>query len=173
MNSLKFIQLNPDLPEECQTFSELMAAYNQELDAHMQRQTPTELLAKWTASIIRMQGAKDRHLELCYEGNTPIGFLYGKIDHEDSRGFKKPGYGYIMEFYVQPASRHKGYGTAMFQHLEDLFRKDGAANMYLTADPVTGVPFWTAMGFQKTDEISPENQQEIMERAVTAAHSSL
>ena len=64
MNNLKFIQLHADRTELCQTFSELMAAYNQELDAHMQCQTPTELLAKWTASIIRMQGPKDRHLEL-------------------------------------------------------------------------------------------------------------
>ena len=96
----------------------------------------------------------------------PIGFLYGKIDHEDHKGFIKPGYGYIMEFYVKPDHRRKGYGKMMFKRLERLFHLDGAEMMYLTADPVTGKPFWEAQGFQNTMEKSPENQLYIYEKAL-------
>ena len=38
--------------------------------------------------------------------------------------------------------------------------------MYLTPDAITGVPFWTAMGFCGMGEYSPENQMEIFEKAV-------
>ena len=49
--------------------------------------------------MINIQGDADRHLELCYDGDSLIGFLYGKIDHPDHKGYIKAGYGYIMEFY--------------------------------------------------------------------------
>ena len=54
----------------------------------------------------------------------------------------------------------------MFNRLERLFRNDGAKMMYLTADPVTGKPFWEAMGFVNTNVQSPENQQDIYEKAI-------
>lgn len=113
-----------------------------------------------------MQGPLDRHLELCYVGEKIVGFLYGKIDHEDHRGFIKPGYGYIMEFYVCPQHRRKGYGKTMYLRLERLFRSNGAKRMYLTADPVTGKSFWEAMGFVNTGERSPENKLDIYEKDV-------
>lgn len=71
-----------------------------------------------------------------------------------------------MEFYVKPDHRRNGYGRMMFRHLEQLFRLDGAEMMYLTADPVTGKPFWEALGFQKTIEKSPENQLDIYEKTL-------
>ena len=96
----------------------LMYAYAKELDEHGDDPMPEGLLQKWIKSIISMQGPSDRHLELCYDGETLIGFLYGKIDHEDHKGFIKPGYGYIMEFYVKPEYRRRGNGRAMYQRLE-------------------------------------------------------
>ncbi len=97
-----------------------------------------------------MQGPHDRHLELCYDGDSLVGFWYGKVDHPEHKGFIKPGYGYIMEFYVIPAYRRQGYGTAMFRRLHGLFASHGVKRLYLTADPVTGKPFWEWIGFQNT-----------------------
>lgn len=54
----------------------------------------------------------------------------------------------------------------MYRHLEEQFRRDGAKRMYLTADPVTGKPFWEALGFVNTGEQSPENKQDIYEKAL-------
>ena len=165
-NQIKHVQVTADNEELCKAFKSLMVPYMEELDAHSDEPLPMGLLPKWIDSIIAMQGPSDRHTELCYVGGNLIGFLYGKVDHEDHKGFIKPGYGYIMEFYVRPQYRRKGYGKKMFQHMEHLFRQDGAKRMYLTADPVSGKPFWEAMGFANTGEQSPENKLDIYEKDV-------
>ena len=166
-NQIRYVQLYTDDKEKSAIFEKLMAAYVQELDEHGHDPMPEGFLPKWVRSILSMQGPADRHLELCYDGETLIGFLYGKVDHEDHRGFIKPGYGYIMEFYVKPLYRRRGYGRTMYRRLEGLFRQDGAKRMYLTVDPVTGKPFWEAMGFTATGERSPENKMEIYEKPVS------
>ncbi|MBO5648817.1 MAG: hypothetical protein J6S76_02775, partial [Clostridia bacterium] len=53
------------------------------------------------------------------------------------------------------------------KRLERLFHIDGAEMMYLTADPVTGKPFWESMGFVNVNEKSPENQLYIYEKPIT------
>ena len=165
-NQIKYVQVTADNEGLCKAFKSLMVPYMNELDAHSDDPLPMDLLPKWIDSIIAMQGPSDRHTELCYVGDDLIGFLYGKVDHEDHKGFIKPGYGYIMEFYVCPQYRRKGYGKRMFLHMERLFRNDGAKRMYLTADPITGEPFWKAMGFANTGEQSPENKLDIYEKDV-------
>ena len=165
-NQIKYVRVFAQNQEVCTAFRALMTSYMEELDAHSDEPLPMELLPKWIDSIIAMQGPSDRHTELCYVGGNLIGFLYGKVDHEDHKGFIKPGYGYIMEFYVRPQYRRKGYGKKMFLHMEHLFRQDGAKRMYLTADPVSGKPFWEAMGFANTGEQSPENKLDIYEKDV-------
>lgn len=100
-------------------FYALALLYGAELDSHQNRNTPKEILIKWAESMINIQGEHDRHLELCYDGDNLIGFLYGKIDHPDHKGYIKVGYGYIMEFYVLPEFRRKGYGKQMYRHLEN------------------------------------------------------
>ena len=54
----------------------------------------------------------------------------------------------------------------MYLRLEELFRQDGVKWMYLTADPVTGKPFWKSMGFVNTGEISTENKFHIYEKNI-------
>ena len=164
---IKYVQVSADNAENCKVYKSLMYEYIDEMNEHSERPLPKEFQQKWVNSIIAMQGPTDRHLELCYVGEMPIGFLYGKIDHEDHKGFIKPGYGYIMEFYVRPDHRRKGYGKMMFKRLEQLFCLGGAEMMYLTADPVTGKPFWEAMGFNNINEKSPENQLYIYEKTVS------
>ncbi|MDR0897573.1 MAG: GNAT family N-acetyltransferase [Oscillospiraceae bacterium] len=147
-------------------FETLFLAYDAELREHNPDYLPKEFLMKWFNSIIDMQGDADRHLELCYAEDAPIGFLYGKVDHAHHRGFVKPGWGYIMEFYVKPEYRRNGYGKTMARRLERLFAADGATQMYTQVDEITGRPFWTAMGFTETDERSPENGKPIWVKAL-------
>ena len=162
--NINYIQVSSDRPELCSAFESLMYTYIDEMNAHSHRPLPKEFQKRWIDSIIAMQGPADRHLELYYVDGNPAGFLYGKVDHEDHKGFIIPGYGYIMEFYVIPECRRKGFGKQMFHRLENLFRRDGVNMMYLTADPVTGKPFWEAMGFENTGEKSPENQLFLYEK---------
>jgi len=164
MNHLNYRELKKENQADCALFEEMMWPYTKELDQHAEREMPREVIKKWVASIIRMLGDADRHLELVFDGEVPVGFLYGKVDHPDHRGYIKPGWGYVMEFYVKPEFRRMGYGREMNRRLEALFRADGVKNLYLTADPVTGRPFWEAMGYHATGEIMPENKMEIYEK---------
>ena len=167
MKKTTYIQLSADHAETCKVFESLMYEYLDEMNEHSEQPLSKEFQKKWINSIITIQGPPDRHLELCFVENSPIGFFYGKIDHKDHKGFIKPGYGYIMEFYVKPDFRRNGYGKAMFNHMQELFVNDGAETMYLTADPVTGKPFWEAVGFLNTNEKSPENHLYIYEKFIT------
>ncbi|MBQ8794165.1 MAG: GNAT family N-acetyltransferase [Clostridia bacterium] len=169
MNRLTYVKLDPQNEKHCIEFEQLMRLYAKELDSHNNRETPDEVIAKWIDSIIKMQGDYDRHLKLCYDNETLIGFLYGKIDKPEHKGYKKIGYGYIMEFFVLLEYRRKGYGREMFYHLQTVFANDGASRMYLTADGVTGKPFWRSLGFVATGELSPENSQMIYEKTICLA----
>lgn len=167
MINIKYIKLNSNsLDLYKQDFEKLVLLYGDELDNHQNRITPKDILTKWANSMINIQGDTDRHLELCYNGDSLIGFLYGKIDHPDHKGYIKVGHGYIMEFYVLPVFRRNGYGKQMYSHLEELLISDGAKGLYLTSDPVTGKPFWEAMGYKNTGEKSPENNLEIYEKVL-------
>ena len=163
---MRFVRITADESETHHVFATLMYAYIEETNAHSERPLPRELWQKWIDSIIAIQGPRERHLELCYVDQTPIGFFYGKIDRADHKGYVKVGYGYVMEFYVKPSHRRMGYGRRMLNRMEELFRVDGASMLYLTADPVTGKPFWEAVGFVNTGERSPENRLFIYERAL-------
>jgi len=147
-------------------FHELMQKYAKELDEHQNRNTDPQILKKWTDRIIEKQSERTVHLRLCYADDSVAGFMFGRMDLPDYKGFTKEGWGCIVEFYVLPEHRRKGYGKEMFLHLQDMFSQNGAKAMYLTADPITGKPFWEAMGFIGTGEISPESGQEIYEKRV-------
>ncbi len=166
MLNLKFVQITKENKELCAIFSELLKAYSLEIDSHLHRTTPEKTIHLWCESIIKKQEDKERHLEICYDGENIIGFLYGKIDRKEHKGFTKPGYGYVMEFYVLPQYRLNGYGKKMFYHLQNLFIKDGAEKIYLTSDPITGKPFWEALGFKSFGEKSPENNLDIYEKNI-------
>lgn len=166
-NQIRYVQFSAGNEKLCSAFESLMYEYIDEMNEHSHRPLPKEFQKKWINSIIAMQGPGDRHLELCCVDSEAIGFLYGKVDHEDHRGFIKPGYGYVMEFYVKPEYRRSGFGKQMLQRLESLFRERCVVRMYLTADPVTGRPFWEAMGFVSTGEISPVNSLPVYEKSLS------
>lgn len=71
-----------------------------------------------------------------------------------------------MEFYVKPEYRRIGYGGEIYKHLEAMFKSNGVSNIWLTADPITGEPFWSAIGFTNSGEKSPENNLYIYEKTI-------
>ena len=158
-----FHRITPDSPY-APAFAALMLGYGPEISAHTERPLTDEMLRGWTQSILRLSASPDRLVEVCFDGDVPVGFLYGKIDREGDRGYIRPNWGYIMEFYVIPERRREGLGRIMAQRLEDFFREKGVKQAYLTADPVTGKPFWAAAGYWATGEVSPENGQEFFEK---------
>ncbi len=143
-----------------------MLPYCQGLDSNVGRETPEVTLKRFIASIVSISEDKDRFVELCYFGEDLIGFAYGKIDREGHRGYVRPGWGYVMEFYVKTEYRRNGYGRYIYKHLEGIFKSHGVINNWLTADPVTGEPLWSAVGFINSGEKSPENNLYIYEKEV-------
>lgn len=164
MDKLSFVAVNYDNSDE---FINLMHNYVKELDEHLNKSPSAAAVDRWIKSIISHQEEKGWYLEYCLINERKIGFLYGKIDKTEHCGYKKPGYGYIMEFYITPEFRLKGYGKEMFRRIEQLFSEDGAKRMYLTSDPVSGKPFWEKVGFIATGEVSPDNNLLIYEKSIT------
>ena len=167
MSKLEFVQVEKGNAEHCEAFKAMMFPYNREIGASLPDGTPVSdvFIAKWAQSCIDIQGAHDRHLELICVGNEVIGFLCGKIDHAEHRGFIKPGYGYIMEFYIKPEHRNNGYSRAMLGRLESLFANNGATQLYLTAKDEMA-RYWETIGFAATGEVSPENKMRIFEKGI-------
>ena len=170
MEELVFERLDPRNADQCNLFHDLMVEYDAEL-GDLEKipgiSDPKAFVEKWIRSIIDKQGPSDRHLELCFSGENPVGFLYGKLDHPEHRGYIRPGWGYVMEFYVRPSFRRQGCGTEMYARLERMLRADGAQNLYLTADTQAAALFWQAMGFANSHQKSPENDMDIFEKRVS------
>jgi len=150
---LKFLQCEKDNKEHSDILSKMMIPYFIEIytdceNANEIEVPPDEHIAKISKSMINVQGGHDRHLEICYETNDiPIGFYHAKAGHEGTR----PEYGFIMEFYILPNYRRRGYGKIMFQRIEELFAGHGVKQMQLRSNSFTGMPFWESLGFKNVD----------------------
>ena len=165
MNELKFVTVK-NKRKYHKLLESIMLPYCHELDSNVGRETPEVTLKRFIASIVSISEDKDRFVELCYLGEDLIGFAYGKIDREGHRGYVRPGWGYVMEFYVKLEYRRNGYGGEIYKHLENIFKSNGVSNIWLTADPITGEPFWSAVGFDNSGEKLTENNLYIYEKTI-------
>lgn len=167
MVNITFRQIDKNGDKDSKIFYKILKDYFFELDKKSGNESlAEEVLKKYSLGMIKMQGPHDRHLKIIYQGDKVTGFLYGKIDHEDHRGYIKPGYGYIMEFYIVEKFRRVGIGKTAFKHLQKLFGDNGAGKMYLTTHPGAAESFWKTMGFKYLGEISPENKMRIFEKDI-------
>lgn len=108
---------------------------------------------------INIQGNRpEMHFELLFCDDTLVGFANFAIDTGTLYGLLESGYGVVMEFYISPEFRRKGYGKLLFEHVEETLKNDGTQYIYLTPDLVTGIPFWIAMGFCDSGKIDPDNK---------------
>ena len=138
-----------------------MVEYVAETDLHQNIITPSEIIPKITKSMIDKID-ENRLLQIVYVENKPIAFCYAKIDRIGDKGDIRPDWGYIMEFFVKKAHRRKGIGKKLVEQSESFFKEKGVKNIWLTADAVTGIPFWLANGYSDTGETSSENNQKIL-----------
>lgn len=81
---------------------------------------------------------------------TPVGFSIYQIDRPESDWCKREGWGFIREFYIAPACRKLGFGTALAEFTVRELEKMGAEGIYLTSDDA--IPFWESCGFRDTGE---------------------
>ena len=140
-----------------------------ELDAHRNSATTDNEIILALDRRVNIQGSrKDMHFELMYCGGDLIGFANFAIDLGTIYGLLEAGYGAFLGFYIAPAFRRKGYGRRLFEHAEETLKSDGARQMHVCPDSVTGAPFWIAMGFRDSGKFDPDDKLPIYIKRISA-----
>jgi len=102
---------------------------------------------------------------LCVVDGEVIGFAIGQVDtKENTQWCRREGWGFIREFYIDPAHRRKGYATLMYRVLEGKILSHGAKDLYLTTATATGVSFWESVGYADSGQIYEGNGGRIFEK---------
>ena len=141
-----------------QTLADNMAAYMAELDCGIPEEIIRGKLAdfidnQWESGIIR--------IDLLMEKDICAGFSVYQVDSPESDWCKRPGWGFIREFYIDPSFRKTGMGRKLAEHTEVTLRTMGAEQLYLTSDGA--IPFWLACGWKLSEEVC-SNGQSILEK---------
>lgn len=100
-------------------------------------------------------------ISIAFDADTPMGFSVYQIDKPDSDWCKRPGWGFIREFYIAPEYRKQGLGRQLVRHSEQCLLKMGAKGLYLTSE--TAIPFWQRCGWRVTGELC-SNDLNILEK---------
>lgn len=87
-------------------------------------------------------------------GQEHIGFSLFMIHRHE-----RPGWGFIMEFYIIPAKRRKGFGKRCCALVNEILKNQGVERVRLASDP-KAEDFWRTCGFRETGEY--ERGQKIM-----------
>lgn len=135
-----------------------MADYMAELNCGI----PEEIIRGKLADLIdRLCEAGIIRVDLVMEEETCAGFSVYQIDTPESDWCKRPGWGFVREFYVVPAFRNQGTGKTLADHSEQSLRRMGAERLYLTS--TEAAPFWQCCGWTLTEELC-SNGQYILEK---------
>ncbi len=119
---------------------------------------------KFLQSILRRQGEPDRWLALFMLGDEAAGFAHFKVDPED-----RPGWGFVMEYYVTLTQRRKGMGKFCAERILDVLAGAGCPTAWL-ASHQGAEGFWRACGFDENGEF--QRDMKIMTRSLAALHDA-
>lgn len=141
------------------TLSDMMVPYMAELECGV----PEHIIRGKLADFIETQCESGCiHILLAWDGENPAGFSVYQIDMPESDWCKRPGWGFIREFYIKPEYRTKGLGTHLAACTEEALKKLGAEKLYLTSGPAAA--FWEKCGWKNTGEFC-SNDLTILEKA--------
>ena len=168
MKTINFVQIYKENEELCKVARELGVPYFEELNAHEGIIESNEIILDAINKRIAIQGKRnDMHFEIAFQNNVAIGIAMFAIDLGTVRGLLDSGYGTVMEFYIRPEYRRMDFGKEFWRHIEDVLCEDGASNCYVTPNSVTGIPFWTAMGFADSGLADPDSKQPIYTKVIS------
>ncbi len=135
-------------------FQEMLVAYFSEIQSNI----PDDIIrGKLLELIEKMYYEHTIHVAIPFSEAVPCGFSIYQIDTVQSDWCKRPGWGFIREFYITPPLRRRGIGKALSEYTEKHLRQLGATQLYLTADHVTA--FWEKCGFYNTLETCSNDLQ--------------
>lgn len=127
------------------TLSDMMVPYMAELASDI----PEDIIRGKLSDFIETQQMAERiHIAFALYGEKPVGFSVYQIDTPESDWCKRPGWGFIREFYIMPEYRKNGFGTRLAAYTEENLKTLGAEKLYLTSGPAAG--FWENCGWENT-----------------------
>lgn len=152
---VEYVKITRESADNCSDFMNLGYNYMKEVAP----EKSLEIHTKFLNSILNRQIEDERWLVALKINGTMIGFTHFKIDRSE-----RIGWGYILEFYIIPDFRRKGIGSELYNYIKQEFIRYKINNIWLTANRVTGEPFWFSIGFSDSGEI--ENDQKILEISI-------
>jgi len=162
MAKFKFAQICKEDERICAMAKELWLPFIKEVNEHDGKKPNEEKIFDGLKKRIAIQGKrKDMHFEIMFLNDIPVGIAMFAIDLGTVYGLLEKGYGTVMGFYIHHKYRKMGLGRKFWFHIQDTLRADGALNFYICPDSVTGIPFWTKMGFQDSGLIDPDENKPI------------
>jgi len=127
-----------------------------ELGRDYMSEEPEEQRDRFLRSVLDLQGGPDRWLYFLKVNDEVVGFIHFKVDTTD-----RPGWGLIMELYIRPECRMRGWGRFLLNHTAEEFKQKGVNDLWLTAN-TEAMGFWRAVGFVETGEIADYKGYPIM-----------
>lgn len=159
---LKYMQLYKDNHNLCAIAQELWVDFIKEVNGNDGKKQTKEQILDGFYKRVSIQGSRNNmHFEVMFLNRNPIGIAMFAIDLGTVYGLLEKGYGTVMGFYIHPKYRKMGYGRAFWEHIESVLRSDGASKFYICPDSVTGVPFWTSIGFEDSHLMDPDDKKAI------------
>jgi N-acetylglutamate synthase-like GNAT family acetyltransferase len=123
---------------------------------------PAEQRGKFMESILARQEERDRWLLLLKHKREYVGFAHVKIDKDE-----RPGWGFVLEFYIAPDKRRIGLGCTFFNIIEEMLRSKAVKDVWLLSrSSDEALAFWSSLGFKLSGEIDEETGQSIMEKSL-------
>ena len=145
---MELVPVTRDDPDVISVFLNLCRDYLSDL--------PRDERERFLQSILARQGEPDRWLLLLRSGDEYIGFVHMKIDKDE-----RPGWGFILEFYIVPNRRRFGRGRKLFNLSAKILQDRGINHVWLMTNQAAE-PFWHSLGFIETNEVDKETGQKIM-----------
>lgn len=167
MEEVKFAQIYKEDKTLCETAGALWVPFVTEVNGHEGKVKSDGEILEGLEKRIAIQGSReDMHFEIMFLKDTPVGIAMFAIDLGTVYGLLEKGYGTVMGFYVRPEYRKQGLGKAFWLHIEETLRRDGTGKFYVCPDSVTGVPFWTRMGFADSGLMDPDDMKPIYTKSL-------
>lgn len=125
---------------------QMLAAYFPEVDAGI----PEQIIRGKLFQLIQDQWSRGYlHIRIGFSGREAIGFSIFQIDSPHSDWCKRPGWGFVREFYIRPEFRRAGFGRQLADHTVEALRAMGPEGLYLTAGG-EAISFWSRCGWEST-----------------------
>lgn len=111
----------------------------------------------YVQTLLDLVEAQVLDLRLGMDAQTPVGFVLFTKDRKGTDFTEVPGCGTVMELYVVPELRGKGFGTSLVQCAEELLARQDVKGYYICGYQ-SADGFWEKLGYRDSGEKATNEQ---------------